>query len=623
MVVMSKGPIIPDGGEPASLFADARRSPLSPAPWVASLCLHLATATLLATIDGGKLSPAADVEQIEDVLARGDHKIVWHIFTEKLPPVAPQEGNEQQSAKGSRAEFEAPPTIVASDPDPRSDRQMIWTADPAPEIEYDVPSPNLLVWTPPELPRLRFEMEQRRQQRPENEAMRADPAPEIETAANTSVDLAAIRPLAPLRYRSEAKQLEAPETKALKAQPTPELAPAPNVELDISRLQRLAALRYWAEERKLAEPEKQALVGSLAPQVSGTAAPGFNLEQIQPLAPLRFQMETPVARGPATQAISPGRAPALADPLPLGNEGALGAAIATAQAHASLGGVQPVSRTSGTGEGALGGSAPNSGGAGDAAPEGADVAGRKLAVVGVNPTKDAQGPLPFGRRRGRFSAAPDGGSGGSGITGGPGGLASVSIPNLSISGAEGATGASVAAFAARTDSGASLGSWRFNRDTFQAGIGDHSLTGSLFDIPPEPTPENPEAGFAGRRTRTLSINMPNISSAQGSWIVRFSEVAGPERKGELLAPVPYVKVDPKYARSAIEEGVEGEVILSGVIRSDGVVDHVALIRSLDQRLDEAAISALSKWKFHPAWKAGVPVDVDVVVRIPFRLTPLG
>ena len=73
----------------------------------------------------------------------------------------------------------------------------------------------------------------------------------------------------------------------------------------------------------------------------------------------------------------------------------------------------------------------------------------------------------------------------------------------------------------------------------------------------------------------------------------------------------------------MEEGVEGEVILSGMIRSDGVVDHVALIRSLDQRLDQAAISALSKWKFHPAWRGGVPVDVDMVVRIPFRLTPLG
>ena len=491
----------------------------------------MVTATLLATVDWGELPQPVDVERIEDVLARGDHKIVWHVFKEKLPAVTPQEGKEQEGAKGSRAEFEAPQAIVAGDPDPRSDRQMIWTPDPAPDIEYDVPSPNLLVWTPPELPRPRFEMEQRRQQPREREAIEAAPPPEIETAANASADLAAIHPPARLRYRSEAKQIEAPETKALKAHPTPELALTPDVELDIGGVQRLVPLRYWAAEKKLSGPKKQALVGGLTPQVSGPVAPGFNLEQIQPLAPLRFRMETTVARGPAVEAISPGRTPALADPLPLGDEGALAAAMAAGQASASLSNVQPISPTSRTGEELDGGSAPTSGGAGDAAPEGTDIAGRKLAVVGVNPTKDAQERLPFARRRGRFSAAPDGGSGGNGIAGGPGGSASVRIPNLSISGAEGLAATSVAALAARRDSGA-FGSWRFNRDTFHAGIGDHSLNGSAFDVPPEPTAENPEAGFTGRRTRTLSINMPNVSSAQGSWIVRFFGSRGsPARRG--------------------------------------------------------------------------------------------
>ena len=59
-----------------------------------------------------------------------------------------------------------------------------------------------------------------------------------------------------------------------------------------------------------------------------------------------------------------------------------------------------------------------------------------------------------------------------------------------------------------------------------------------------------------------------------------------------------------------------------MIRNDGAVDHIKLIKAVDQRLDEAAIAALGKWKFHPALKGGVPVDVEVVVRIPFRLRPL-
>jgi TonB family protein len=46
------------------------------------------------------------------------------------------------------------------------------------------------------------------------------------------------------------------------------------------------------------------------------------------------------------------------------------------------------------------------------------------------------------------------------------------------------------------------------------------------------------------------------------------------------------------------------------------------MRSLDARLDASALEAFSKWKFDPATSAGAPVDVEVVVEIPFQLAPL-
>jgi TonB family protein len=58
-----------------------------------------------------------------------------------------------------------------------------------------------------------------------------------------------------------------------------------------------------------------------------------------------------------------------------------------------------------------------------------------------------------------------------------------------------------------------------------------------------------------------------------------------------------------------------------VIRQDGHVDSVALIRRLDERLDRSAVEALSKWQFEPALRNGSPVDVDAVFEIPFRLAP--
>jgi outer membrane biosynthesis protein TonB len=48
---------------------------------------------------------------------------------------------------------------------------------------------------------------------------------------------------------------------------------------------------------------------------------------------------------------------------------------------------------------------------------------------------------------------------------------------------------------------------------------------------------------------------------------------------------------------------------------------VELLRGVDDRLNKSAVEALAKWEFYPATRNGVPVDVDVVVEIPFKLQP--
>ena len=61
--------------------------------------------------------------------------------------------------------------------------------------------------------------------------------------------------------------------------------------------------------------------------------------------------------------------------------------------------------------------------------------------------------------------------------------------------------------------------------------------------------------------------------------------------------------------------------LSAVIRKDGTIDEVELLKHLDDRLDRSAQEALAKWRFEPAQRDGTPVDVDAVFEIPFRLAP--
>jgi TonB family protein len=63
------------------------------------------------------------------------------------------------------------------------------------------------------------------------------------------------------------------------------------------------------------------------------------------------------------------------------------------------------------------------------------------------------------------------------------------------------------------------------------------------------------------------------------------------------------------------------VRLGAVIRRDGHVDTIQVLRHLDQRLDATATEALGKWIFEPAVRNGVPLDVDAVFEIPFRLAP--
>ena len=65
--------------------------------------------------------------------------------------------------------------------------------------------------------------------------------------------------------------------------------------------------------------------------------------------------------------------------------------------------------------------------------------------------------------------------------------------------------------------------------------------------------------------------------------------------------------------------MEGVVVLHAVIRSDGSVGDVRVLEGFYRELDENARVALEQWRFRPGTKNGVPVDVEAVIRVPFRV----
>jgi TonB family protein len=116
----------------------------------------------------------------------------------------------------------------------------------------------------------------------------------------------------------------------------------------------------------------------------------------------------------------------------------------------------------------------------------------------------------------------------------------------------------------------------------------------------------------------MTLNMPNFTSSGGSWVVRFAELKPATDTGDLVPPVATVKVDPAYPAEAQREGLTGTVILYAVIHADGSVGEIRVLRSLDDRLDASARTALERWRFRPGSRNGTAVELEAVIQIPFK-----
>jgi TonB family protein len=224
-------------------------------------------------------------------------------------------------------------------------------------------------------------------------------------------------------------------------------------------------------------------------------------------------------------------------------------------------------------------------------------------------------PEGKGNGSGGASSAPSNAPGGSGSnTGGPAGKSPVGI---SISGGNPKPNAGI--------SGLGMGkltlpnnSLAYKRPDPHADDDPPARTGPPnFAALPPGTP--PEQIFGFHHVYSMNVDMANLNSVTGSWIIHFAEMPGlPRTVGTVSAPSPLRKIDPKYPQDLIQEHVQGEVILYAVIRADGGVDSIQLVRSLDKQLDANAIQAFSQWKFHPATKDDQPVEIEAIVHIPFQ-----
>lgn len=78
---------------------------------------------------------------------------------------------------------------------------------------------------------------------------------------------------------------------------------------------------------------------------------------------------------------------------------------------------------------------------------------------------------------------------------------------------------------------------------------------------------------------------------------------------------------PQYTSDAMRAKVQGTVLLQCVVRPDGTVGDVQVVRSLDSTfgLDQQAMNAARKWRFSPGMRLGEPVSVIITIELTFTL----
>ncbi|HUJ22371.1 MAG TPA: energy transducer TonB [Bryobacteraceae bacterium] len=574
------------------------RSGPRPLPIAVSLAGH---ACLLGMV---VLGPPPDLSArapslYEQVIKPNEHKLVWYSFQEKLPEVSPV---EKQDAQPPGAEWTRPDQTIVSHPK-QADRgsQMIW--QPAPQIKPQlIRSPNILAFRlpliappPPGPPQKLF----------------VPPAPPA--------------PRRPLRL--------------------PELPDPPKMMAPIERKQMalLAANPAALENR----PKPRTFVPP-APPPQGQTVPSALPEAPQLASSLRSKHDPLLAESMAAPLANKPQAKAFVPPPTRGRPAAGPAAALPEAPELAAPGASPKNSTrnalpQGDLAAALPGKpqprsfvappAPGGGGHGaNAAPiptiepaPGLDAgaipsSNVNVAVVGLNPVPKLDAPLPDSSRSAKFSAGPvaNGGAGG-----GPAPNTTLSVPGLMV---RNETGAGAAAskpisqlFMARAapTSQASMQAAARAASAARANSASDPPSNEIHLAPP-PDPE-----FNGRDVYSLAVQMPNISSYAGSWLMWFAEHSASEPRGSrsLQPPVPVHKVDPKYYPAEIAEKIEGKVVLTGVIGVNGRVARIHILKGLDPRLDLSAAEALLKWQFEPAERDGFPVEVDVVAEIPFLLAP--
>jgi TonB family protein len=94
----------------------------------------------------------------------------------------------------------------------------------------------------------------------------------------------------------------------------------------------------------------------------------------------------------------------------------------------------------------------------------------------------------------------------------------------------------------------------------------------------------------------------------------------PEPPKAAITPHVVFKPEPEYNEEARRARVNADVALKIVVRPDGTVGNVRVLRPVGFGLDEDAVECVKTWRFVPGTRDGQPVPVEAGIEVSFRLS---
>lgn len=131
------------------------------------------------------------------------------------------------------------------------------------------------------------------------------------------------------------------------------------------------------------------------------------------------------------------------------------------------------------------------------------------------------------------------------------------------------------------------------------------------DTPENPPPEIPQLSIE----IDSDLDTVDISSGRIAADVNIS-LGGGFSDGDII---PLVAIQPDYPRRALERGIEGYVVVSFIITTQGLTRDIKVLESTSSIFERSATRAAERLKYKPRIVDGTPLEVEHFYKFTFAL----